>query len=202
MRKIVVLSFVSLGGVMQAPGGPQEDPSGGFTHGGWTFPYFDEALGAAMGAQMGARFDLLLGRKTYDIFAAYWPKQTEPFARPINEATKYVPSRTVSKLAWGPAVLLKGDVAAELRKLKQSNGPDLQVHGSGNLIQTLLKHDLVDELWLKVFPGHAREGGAALRGGSDPRGVHTDGVQDDARWRRHRVLLHARGRGEDGLVLS
>jgi len=152
MRKIVVLSFVSLDGVMQAPGGPQEDPSGGFTHGGWTVPYFDEALGAAMGVQMGARFDLLLGRKTYDIFAAYWPKQTEPFARPINEATKYVASRTVSKLEWGLAVLLKGEVAAELRKLKQSNGPDLQVHGSGNLIQTLLKHDLVDELWLKVFP--------------------------------------------------
>ena len=152
MRKIVVLSFVSLDGVMQAPGGPQEDPSGGFTHGGWTVPYFDEALGAAMGVQMGAPFDLLLGRKTYDIFAAYWPKQTEPFARPINEATKYVASRTVSKLEWGLAVLLKGEVAAELRKLKQSNGPDLQVHGSGNLIQTLLKHDLVDELWLKVFP--------------------------------------------------
>jgi dihydrofolate reductase len=115
-------------------------------------PYFDEALGAAMGVQMGAPFDLLLGRKTYDIFAAYWPKQTEPFARPINEATKYVASRTVSKLEWGLAVLLKGEVAAQLRKLKQSNGPDLQVHGSGNLIQTLLKHDLVDELWLKVFP--------------------------------------------------
>ena len=152
MRKIVVLSFVSLDGVMQAPGGPQEDPSGGFTHGGWTVPYFEEALGAAMGVQMGAPFDLLLGRKTYDIFAAYWPKQTEPFARPINEATKYVASRTVSKLEWGLAVLLKGEVAAQLRKLKQSNGPDLQVHGSGNLIQTLLKHDLVDELWLKVFP--------------------------------------------------
>jgi len=168
MRKIVVLSFVSLDGVMQAPGGPQEDPSGGFTHGGWTFPYFDEALGAAMGAQMGARFDLLLGRKTYDIFAAYWPKQTEPFARPINEATKYVPSRTVSKLAWGPAVLLKGDVAAELRKLKQSNGPDLQVHGSGNLIQTLLKHDLVDELWLKVFPVTLGKGKRLFGEGATP----------------------------------
>jgi len=106
----------------------------------------------------------------------------------------------VSKLAWGPAVLLKGDVAAELRKLKQSNGPDLQVHGSGNLIQTLLKHGLVDELWLKVFPVTLGKG-KRLFGEGATRGVHTDGVQDDARWRRHRVL-HARGRGEDGLVLS
>jgi dihydrofolate reductase len=155
MRKIVVLSFVSLDGVMQAPGGPEEDISGGFKYGGWTFPYFDEFSGNIMGEQMGMPFDLLLGRKTYDIFAAYWPKQdekTSSIATSFNKATKYVVSHHQPKLGWEKSVLIKGDVAAKLKELKRQDGPMLQVHGSGNLIQTLLKNDLVDELWLKIFP--------------------------------------------------
>lgn len=155
MRKIIVLTFVTLDGVMQAPGGPEEDPSGGFRYGGWTVPYFDEFLGDEMSRQMGRPFDLLLGRKTYDIFAAYWPNMKtlgDPIAAGLNNATKYVVSKTVTKPGWGPSVVVGGDVVREITQLKEREGPDLQVHGSGNLIQTLLKHDLVDELWLKIFP--------------------------------------------------
>jgi dihydrofolate reductase len=152
MRKIVVLTFITLDGVMQAPGGPEEDTSGGFRYGGWTAPYFDEFSGNIMGEQMGMPFDLLLGRKTYDIFAAYWPKQTGPIAEPFNKTTKYVVSASSPKLTWENSVLIDGDVAAKLQELKQQDGPMLQVHGSGNLVQTLLKQDLVDELWLKTFP--------------------------------------------------
>jgi dihydrofolate reductase len=152
MRKIVVLSFVSLDGVMQAPGGPEEDTSGGFQYGGWTPPYSDEVSGKMMVEQMSMQYDLLLGRKTYDIFAGYWPKQTGPIADPFNKATKYVVSASSPKLDWENSVLIEGDVAAKLKELKQQDGPMLQVHGSGNLIQTLLKNDLVDELWLKIFP--------------------------------------------------
>ncbi len=155
MRKIILLTFVSLDGVMQAPGGPEEDTSGGFKYGGWTFPYFDEFLGQAMGEQMGKPFDLLLGRKTYDIFASYWPHQdekTNPGAASLNNAKKYVASHQPIELTWKNSVLLQGDVVAEIKKLKAEKGPDLQVHGSSNFIQTLLKNDLVDELWLKIFP--------------------------------------------------
>jgi dihydrofolate reductase len=154
MRKIVVLSFISLDGVMQAPGGPEEDPSGGFKYGGWTVPYSDEASGKLMTEQLSMPFDLLLGRKTYDIFANYWPKQDSSgvVAGPFNKATKYVASHQPLKLEWENSMLIEGDVAIKLKELKQSDGPMLQVHGSGNLIQTLLKHDLVDELWLKIFP--------------------------------------------------
>ena len=149
MRKIVVLTFVTLDGVMQGPGGPTEDTSGDFAHGGWTVPYFDEALGETMGEQMGRPFDLLLGRKTFDIFASYWPRQSE---NPFEEVTKYVVSNTLTEHSWQKSVFLAGDVVEKIRALKQEAGPDLQVHGSGLLIQTLLKHDLVDELWLKIFP--------------------------------------------------
>jgi len=155
MRKIIVLTFVSLDGVMQAPGGPKEDTSGDFEYGGWTFPYFDEFSGKIMGEQMGMPFDLLLGKKTYDIFAAYWPKQdekTSPIAATFNQVTKYVVSASSPKLEWERSVLIEGDVVAKLKELKQQDGPILQVHGSGKLIQTLLKNDLVDELWLKIFP--------------------------------------------------
>lgn len=153
MRKIVVLSFVSLDGVMQAPGGPEEDTSGGFQYGGWTFPYFDEFSGNIMNEQMSMPFDLLLGRKTYDIFAGYWPNQTGDIpAGVFNKATKYVVSGSSPQLTWENSVLIEGDVATELKKLKQQDGPMLQVHGSGNMIQTLLQNDLVDELWLKTFP--------------------------------------------------
>ena len=153
MRKIVVLSFISLDGVMQAPGGPDEDTSGDFQFGGWTVPYFDEFSGTIMGEQMSMPFDLLLGRNTYDIFAGYWPRQTgEVPAGVFNQATKYVVSGLSPELTWENSVLIEGDVVAKLRELKQQDGPILQVHGSGNLIQTLLKNDLVDELWLKIFP--------------------------------------------------
>ncbi len=151
MRKISVLSFITLDGVMQGPGGPTEDTSGNFTGGGWTVPYFDEFLGEIMAEQMSKPFDLLLGRKTFEIFASYWPHHEDEWPG-INDATKYVVSNTLTTHEWQKSVFLKGNVVDEIKKLKQQDGPDLQVHGSGNLIQTLLQHDLVDELWLKIFP--------------------------------------------------
>ena len=156
LRKIVVLCFITLDGVMQAPGGPEEDSTDGFKHGGWTVGYFDNFLGKGMDEQMREPFDLLLGRKTYEIFAAYWPSVKEGpdgiIADKLNSAKKYVASKTLRKLDWNNSQLLKGDVPKEIRKLKQQDGPDIQVHGSGNLIQTLLRDDLVDEFWLKMFP--------------------------------------------------
>jgi dihydrofolate reductase len=151
MRKIIVLTFLSLDGVMQGPGGPTEDTSGNFTLGGWTVPYFDEYLGNVMGQQMDQPFDLLLGRKTFEIFASYWPDHQED-GREINRATKYVASNTLTSHEWQKSVFLKGDVVEQIKKLKEQDGPDFQVHGSGELIQTLLENDLVDEFWLKIFP--------------------------------------------------
>jgi dihydrofolate reductase len=151
MRKIQVLTFVSMDGVMQGPGGPEEDTSNGFNHGGWTVGYFDEVVGQEMGRQMGQGFALLLGRRTYDIFASYWPKVKDPTADLINNATKYVATNRPLSKDWN-TVRLEGDVVEAIRKLKTESGPDLQVHGSGALIQTLLANDLVDELWLKTFP--------------------------------------------------
>jgi dihydrofolate reductase len=151
MRKIIVLSFISLDGVMQAPGGSGEDDSGNFKYGGWTVPYFDDSLGKLMTEQMNRPFDLLLGRKTFEVFAAYWPYHQEEGAG-INKAIKYVASNTLTKHEWSRSVFLSGDVVTEINMLKQQDGPELQVHGSSNLIQTLLEHDLVDEFWLKIFP--------------------------------------------------
>lgn len=158
MRKLVILTFVSLDGVCQAPGGPEEDESGGFQFGGWTVPYSDEATGREMIRQMTPPFDLLLGRKTYDIFANYWPEQAGPIAEPLNAATKYVVSNKEIDTSWQRTIQISGDVVAEIRKLKQQDGPMLQVHGSSQLIQTLLKNDLADELWLKIFPVTLGEG--------------------------------------------
>jgi dihydrofolate reductase len=162
MRKIIAPVFVSLDGVMQAPGGPEEDPSGGFAYGGWTFPYFDEALGAASGETFAGSFDLLLGRKTYDIFAAHWPELARnpgttdagevALAHVFNRATKYVATHRPESLSWQNSEPLGPDVAASLRKLKSGDGPDLFVQGSSDLLQTLLKNDLVDELRLMIFP--------------------------------------------------
>ena len=149
MRKIIVLSFITLDGIMQAPGGPTEDTSGGFTYGGWAVPYFDEFLGDVMTEQMGRPFDLLLGRKTFEIFASYWPEHAD-FWPGINDGTKYVMSKTMKKSDWKNSVFLKS--LADIEKLKNSKGSDIQVHGSGELIQLLIKNDLVDELWLKIFP--------------------------------------------------
>ena len=151
MRKLIVLTFLSLDGVMQGPGGPTEDTSGNFTLGGWTVPYFDEFLGNVMGEQMSQPFDLLLGRKTFEIFASYWPDHPEEGAG-INNATKYVASNTLTSHEWQKTVFLNGDVPERIRQLKGEEGADLQVHGSGELIQTLMAHDLVDEFWLKIFP--------------------------------------------------
>lgn len=170
MRKLVVLSFISLDGIMQAPGGPAEDTSGDFKYGGWTVPYFDEFSGNMMNDQMGMPFDLLLGRKTYDIFAGYWPLQEPdgPVADPFNRATKYVVSNSSPELTWENSVLIDGDVVAKLKELKQQDGPMLQVHGSGNLIQTLLKNDLVDELWLKIYPVTLATGKCLFADGTMP----------------------------------
>lgn len=165
-----MLSFISLDGVMQAPGAPDEDTSDGFKYGGWTVPYSDEVSGKIMLEQMSMPFDLLLGRKTYDIFAAYWPKQTGPIADPFNKTTKYVVSGSSPELAWKNSVLVEGDVAPELKRLKQQDGPMLQVHGSGNMIQMLLKNDLVDELWLKIFPVTLGKGKRLFAEGVMPAG--------------------------------
>jgi dihydrofolate reductase len=151
MRKIIVLSFITLDGVMQAPGRPDEDTSDGFEYGGWTAPYYaeaDEAAGEFMAKQMKPA-DLLLGRKTFEFFASYWPEHADYWPG-INDVTKYVMSNTIDKSDWKNSVFLKS--VDDIKNLKNSEGSDIQVHGSGNLVQTLLKHDLVDELWLKTFP--------------------------------------------------
>lgn len=173
MRKLVVLSFISLDGVMQAPGGPEEDPTGGFKHEGWVVGYFDEFLLKVMVKQTSKPFDLLLGRKTYEIFAAHWPyvnANEDPFAAKLNNAKKYVASKTTTKLDWQNSELIKGDVAKEIRRIKEQDGSEIQVHGSGELIQTLLKHDLVDELWLKIFPVTLGIGKRLFAGGAIPAG--------------------------------
>ena len=153
MRKLIVSTFLTLDGIMQAPGGPEEDDSSGFAHGGWSVNYWDDLMGQVMSEAMSAPFDLVLGRKTYDIFAAYWPHAPEEAgARPLNDATKYVASRGHPALGWRTSVLIGGDAAEGIAALKNEDGPELQVHGSGNLIQTLLRHNLVDQYRLWVFP--------------------------------------------------
>ena len=155
MRKIVVLTMVTLDGVMQAPGGPDEDTSGGFNYGGWTVPYYKGSFGDTdntLSEELSVPFDLLLGRKTYEIFAAYWPKQTGAIGDPFNKAKKYVVSDHTVDLPWKESILLNDDVVAKIKALKEEDGPMLQVHGSDVLIQTLLKNDLVDELRLRIFP--------------------------------------------------
>ena len=174
MRRIVVTTFASLDGVMQAPGGPQEDPAGGFTLGGWTAPHFDAALGAAMGEIFGRPFDLLLGRKTYDIFAAHWPYVTDPndpIAGIFNQVTKYVASRSNPKLNWQNSQLLGVDIVAALKKLKSENGPDLLVQGSSELLQTLWKNNLVDEFSVLIFPLVLGKGKRLFGDGAIPAGL-------------------------------
>ncbi len=180
MRKIHVLSFISLDGIVQAPGGPNEDPSGGFKHGGWVFNYFDDFLGKVMVDQMSRKFDLLLGRKTYEIFAGHWPYadiEKDPIAAGINKARKFVVSNSLEKLEWENSYLIKGDVPEEINKLKHDDGPEIHIHGSGNLIQTLLKHDLIDEFWLKIFPITLGTGKRLFAEGSFPAGFKLDSGQ-------------------------
>ncbi len=149
MRKIIAVEFITIDGVMQAPGGSKEDTAEGFKYGGWMGPYFDEVSGKEMETQMEKTEALLLGRKTYDIFAGYWPDHTDPWPQ-VNKIIKYVVSKTLKNPIWENTVVIKN--IKELKDLKNSNGPDLQVYGSTNLLQTLMKYDLVDEFWLKIFP--------------------------------------------------
>ena len=151
MRKIIVLSMISLDGVLQAPGDPDEDPTGGFRYGGWTAPYVDDFVGGTMGEQVSGSSDFLLGRKTFEIFASYWPHHADDWPG-VNKATKYVVSNTLTRHEWRNSVFLTGNVVDEIKQLKQQEGSDLHVYGSGNLIQTLLEQDLVDEFWLRIFP--------------------------------------------------
>ena len=154
MRKIITTTFVTLDGVMQAPGGPEEDTTGGFKYGGWSFNYWDEIMGGVMTKIMGLPFELLLGKRTYDIFAAFWPHtKSDPIvAKPFNSTRKYVVSHKPVELSWHNSSLITGDVAAQIKKLKEENYPDLWVHGSGNLIQTLLAHNLIDQMLVWIFP--------------------------------------------------
>ena len=151
MRKVIVLEHISLDGVIQAPGGPEEDTSGGFAYGGWISSFSDPILGTLLRNQMNKSFDLLLGRKTFEIWEPYWPQNPDIWPS-ANAATKYVASNTRTSGEWQPSVFLNGDVAEKVTKIKQQPGPDLHVWGSGNLIQTLIKHDLVDTFWLMIYP--------------------------------------------------
>jgi dihydrofolate reductase len=151
MRKVIVLEFITLDGVIQAGGGPEEDTSGGFAYGGWQAPYSDEVLGSVMKKQMNLPFDLLLGRTTFEIWAPYWPHHADEWPG-VMSATKYVASNTITSHEWQPSVFLGGDIVEKVSKLKQQPGPDLHVYGSANLVQTLMKHDVVDEFWLKIYP--------------------------------------------------
>jgi dihydrofolate reductase len=171
MRSLVVSMFLTLDGVMQAPGGPEEDPTGGFTHGGWSVGYWDEPMGERMGEVMGGPFDLLLGRKTYEIFAAHWPHSDEPGAEELNSARKYVASRTLDSVEWNNSTLLEGDVAEAVAKLRQEDGPEIQVYGSGDLLQTLLEHDLVDEFRIMIFPVVLGTGKRLFAEGAVPAGL-------------------------------
>jgi dihydrofolate reductase len=151
MRRVIVLEFVTLDGVIQAGGGPQEDTSGGFAYGGWQAPYEDEVIDAVMERQMNLPFDLLLGRKTFEIWAPFWPRHADMWPG-VMTATKYVASNTMTSHPWQPSVFLDGDIAEKVADLKRQQGPDLHVYGSANLVQTLMKHDLVDAFWLKIYP--------------------------------------------------
>ena len=154
MRMLQVIEFLSLDGVMQAPGSPEEDTDGGFRHGGWQRPYFDDVLGATAAEGMAATDSYLFGRKTYEKMAAYWPtvSNDDPFARHLNHSRKYVASRTLQRVDWQNSKLLGADVAHEVAKLKEQSGRNIAVLGSGELVQMLIEHDLVDEYFLAVFP--------------------------------------------------
>ena len=151
MRKLIVLEHITLDGVIQGPGGRNEDTSGGFKRGGWISKFSDPALGTELRKRMNQPFDLLLGRKTFDIWAPYWPHNGSAWPQ-VNAATKYVASNTLTSSAWQPTVFLSGDVADKIAKIKQLPGPDLNVWGSSVLIQTLIQHNLIDTFWLMIYP--------------------------------------------------
>lgn len=167
MRNLIVLQHISLDGVIQAPGGPDEDPSGGFVYGGWASPYSDPIVGTALRKQMNMPFDLLLGRTTFDIWASYWPQHADEWPG-VNTATKYVASNTVTSHEWQPSVFLNGDIAEKVAQIKHHGGPNLHVWGSGNLLQTLIKNDLVDTFWLMIYPVTLGGGKRLFAGGTIP----------------------------------
>ncbi len=167
MRKVIVLEHISLDGVIQAPGGPDEDTSGGFAYGGWSAPYSDEILGTLLRRQMNTPFDLLLGRTTFEIWESYWPQHGDIWPN-VNKATKYVASNTRTSSKWQPSVFLNGDIAEKVAKIKQQPGPDLHVWGSGHLLQTLIQHDLVDTFWLMIYPVTLGAGKRLFAGGTMP----------------------------------
>jgi dihydrofolate reductase len=172
MRKLVVTTSLTLDGVMEAPGAPEEDTSEGFTHGGWSVNYWDDVMGEQVGEEMSKPFDLLLGRRTYEIFAAHWPHVSDdPVAYRLNSATKYVASSTLEKVEWSNSTLIDGDVAEGVARLKRESGPEIQVHGSGNLMQTLLEADLVDEFRLWFFPLVLGTGKRLFADGAVPVGL-------------------------------
>ena len=173
MGKLVVGTFVTVDGVMQAPGGPDEDREGGFEHGGWLVPHFDEELGQFMDGLIGRSDALLLGRKTYEIFNGYWPNQgdEDPMARKLNSVPKYVASRTLASVDWNNSELLQGDAADAVERLKRELDGEIQVAGSSDLIQTLLEHDLVDEVQLIVFPVVLGTGKRLFGDGTTPRAL-------------------------------
>jgi len=167
MRKLIVLEHISLDGVIQAPGGPEEDTSGGFAYGGWIGAHSDEILGTALRKQMNLPFDLLLGRTTFEIWELYWPQHADAWPG-VNTATKYVASNTRTSSQWQPSMFLNGDIAEKVAEIKQQQGPDLHVWGSGNLIQTLIKHDLVDVFWLMIYPITLGDGKRLFANGTIP----------------------------------
>jgi dihydrofolate reductase len=172
MRRLAVQTFLTLDGVMQAPGGPEEDPSGGFKHGGWSVNYWDDRMGQIMDESMSKPSDLLLGRKTYEIFAAHWPNVSgDPTADSLNSAKKYVASRTLESVDWNNSTLIKGDAGEQVAALKDQSGPQINVPGSSNLIQTLLKHDLIDEFQLWIFPVVVGGGKRLFGDGAIPEGL-------------------------------
>jgi dihydrofolate reductase len=177
VRELIVNAFLTLDGVMQAPGGPEEDPSGGFEQGGWSFGYWDEQMQQAMGESMSKPFDLVLGRKTYEIFAAHWPHSDDPGAEVLNGATKHVASKTLNELTWENSKLIEGAVPDGVRALKEQDGPELQVHGSANLIQTLLEHGLIDEFRVWTFPLVLGKGKRLFDGGTVPAGLELTSSQ-------------------------
>lgn len=174
MRKLIVITQVTLDGVMQAPGGPEEDPTNGFTHGGWAMPFVDEDLSEIIRETIAGEFDMLLGRRTYEIFAAYWPSQNGPIAEAFNKATKYVVARRVDHLEWKRSQRIDGDVVEEVRRLKRSDGPALHVWGSSELLQTLIAAELVDEFHMWVFPVVLGEGKRLFENGVPPRALALD----------------------------
>jgi len=172
LRELIVIDQVTVDGVMQGPGGPEEDPRTGFTHGGWVRPFWDDAMGQVLDEIMAGEFDMLFGRRTYDVFAAYWPNQGDnPITKAFNKATKYVVTRSPDRLDWEISKRIGGNVVDEVRRLKASDGPALHIGGSHQLLQALIAAELVDEYRMLVFPVVLGKGKRLFESGVSPRGL-------------------------------